>query len=194
MSQISNNKNIASDITPENSPLDSCRFQEIFKQLSEECYDYYDEKEFIFGELRKYPGHENYIFIFKKYLDDGFHIESYRTTDIEPYYVQHGIYLLYSRGDMSEFEDALPDFDVWSSTPYFILNHDLYKDGISIGPSFVMGDCCSSSFALGNSCGRIDYFKFLPELNINFRERYGYLNDFLDSPEDDVYVMRKSEQ
>ncbi len=186
MSQISNNKNI----TPENSPLDSSRFQEIFKQLSEECHIYDDEKEFIFGELRKYPGHENYIFVFKKYLDDGFHVESYRTTDIEPYYVQHGISLLYTRGDMCEFEDVLPYFD---NRSYFILNHDLYKDGVSVGPSFVMGNCCSRSFALGNSCSRTDYFKFLPELNINFKERYGYLNDFLDSAEDDVYVMRKSE-
>lgn len=178
----------------------------IFKQLSEESDIYYDEKEFIFEEIRKHHDHDKFIYVFKKYLDDGFHVESYKTIDTEPYYVQHGISLLYSRGDMSEFEDVLPDFDRWSSTPYFILNYSLYKDGVSVGPSFVMGRGWSGPYTMdgeeynfvpyivnGNGYYRPDYFKFLPELNIKFREKYGYLDDFLDSPEDDVYVMQQSD-
>lgn len=186
MSQISDNKNIIPSSLPSIQETDRSSFQELFKQLSDSSDDYYDPKEFIFEELRKHPGHKNYVFIFKKHLDDGFHVESYKTTDVEPYYIQHGISLVYSRGYLDEFEDVLPDFANWYSKPYFILAYDLHKDGVSVGPSYVMG--YNQCMINGEYYNRTDYFRLLPELNINFREKYEYLDKFLDSRDDGVYV------
>ena len=87
------------------------------------------------------------------------------------------------------------------------MNYSLYKDGVLVGPSFVMGQDSEGIYmsdgedydlvphiANGNECNRSEYFKFLPEMNLKFREKYRYLDSFLDSDEyDDVYLMNNSD-
>jgi hypothetical protein len=162
-------------------------FRNIFREV-----EYYEDG--AFEELRKYADRDKFLFLVKTDNGQGYHVQTFKTTDTEPYYIKHGMDIQAVPDPNTDWiHSILPNIDNELITPYFITSYVMYENGVEVGPSYKehINSNYIEQFINNRTCSQEEYYNQLPNLNERFRRYCGFLSDFLCSEEDSEYCVPK---
>ena len=178
------------------------------KQVAENAsYD----KDIIFENLHKmHISTRNFLFLIKKKVENGVHVDTYRLTYSKPYYVKDGISLdvIY---DVAEIRNK---FNRKNIEPYFITGYDYYQEGELVFKideeayegrktfnemkdkeyNIGLDSVPTKPTVINDMHNKRKYKDIINSLNVLLKKEYNYLHDFLSLDEDGIFIMNKPEE